>query len=104
MCKMLSTGNSIKETVYLLNINPPYQDALLHPAILHYTNRKPWEYHCMHPLRKLFYDYQNLTPYAGQSVLNNPLKRIHRFIHLLPYLLGFKQKRYYSLSTLRENQ
>lgn len=23
MCKMLSTGNSIKETVYLLNINPP---------------------------------------------------------------------------------
>ena len=81
-----------------------YQDALLHPAILHYTNRKPWEYHCMHPLRKLFYDYQNLTPYAGQSVLNNPLKRIHRFIHLLPYLLGFKQKRYYSLSTLRENQ
>ena len=68
MCKMLSTGNSIKENSLPPEYKSTYQDALLHPAILHYTNRKPWEYHCMHPLRKLFYDYQNLTPYAGQSV------------------------------------
>lgn len=81
-----------------------YREALLHPAILHYTNRKPWEYHCMHPLRQLFYDYQDLTPYAGQSVLNSPSKRIHRFIHLLPYSLGLKPKRYYSLSVIKKNQ
>ena len=69
-----------------------YQDALLHPPFTLYQP-KALGISLYAPLRKLFYDYQNLTPYAGQSVLNNPLKRIHRFIHLLPYLLGFKQKR-----------
>lgn len=33
---------------------PPYIDTILHPAILHYSSRKPWQYHCMHPLRHLF--------------------------------------------------
>lgn len=33
---------------------PSYTDAILHPIILHYSGRKPWAYHAMHPLRHLF--------------------------------------------------
>ena len=74
-----------------------YSHALLHPGILHYTNRKPWEYHCMHPLRQLFYQYQDFTSWKGQSVLNNIGARMHRFVHLLPYMMGLKRRRYFPL-------
>ena len=76
---------------------PPYIDMLLHPAILHYSSRKPWQYHCMHPLRHLFFTYQDMTPWAGQHPLNNLVARFHRFIHLLPYTLHLKRSKYIKL-------
>ena len=76
---------------------PPYKETILHPAILHYSSRKPWQYHCMHPLRHLYFEYQDLTPWKGEHVLNDFGPRFHRFIHLLPYTLGFKRSKYLSL-------
>ena len=78
---------------------PPYIDLLLHPAILHYSSRKPWQYHCMHPLRDLFFKYQDMTPWAGQHPLNSLAARFHRFIHLLPYTLGLKRSKYVRLKS-----
>ena len=76
---------------------PPYIDTILHPAILHYSSRKPWQYHCMHPLRHLYFEYQDLTPWKGENVLNNWKPRLHRFIHFLPYTLGLKRSKYLNL-------
>lgn len=73
---------------------PPYFDVILHPAILHYSSRKPWQYHCMHPLRHLYFEYQDLTPWKGKHVLNHWNARLHRFWHLLPYTLGIKPSKY----------
>lgn len=76
---------------------PPYADIILHPGILHYSSRKPWQYHCMHPLAHLFYQYQDLTPWKGEHVLNHFGARLHRFIHFLPYTLGWKKQVYLNL-------
>lgn len=73
---------------------PAYIEMLLHPAILHYSARKPWQYHCMHPLRHLYMEYQKLTPWKNEHVLNHCGPRIHRFIHLLPYTLRLKKMKY----------
>ena len=70
------------------------KDLLLHPMILHYSARKPWQYHCMHPLRHLFFDYQDLTRWKGCNPLNSRFNRLHRFFHLLPYTLRLKKNKY----------
>lgn len=77
---------------------PAHLETILHPAILHYSSKKPWQYHCMHPLADLFFTYQDFTPWKGEHVLNHLWPRIHRFIHLLPYTLGWKRKKYIDLS------
>ena len=78
-------------------IRDRYIDTILHPAILHYSSRKPWQYHCMHPLRHLYFEYQDLTPWKGENVLNNWKPRLHRFIHFLPYTLGLKRSKYLNI-------
>lgn len=35
---------------------------LLHPVILHYTNKKPWNYDSMHPLKGEYFKYLDMTP------------------------------------------
>ena len=82
---------------------PSYTDAILHPIILHYSGRKPWAYHAMHPLRHLFFHYQRLTPYDDSAKQKKISTRIYRFIHLLPYILGLKPKKYVNLKKIREN-
>lgn len=72
-------------------------DALLHPSILHFTNRKPWEYDSQHPLRDVYFKYQDLTPWKGKRVLDNPLWRICRFFRLLPFYLHMRQPKYVRL-------
>lgn len=83
---------------------PSYTQAILSPIILHYCGRKPWAYHCMHPLRHLFFDYQKLTPYDDWIITNKASVRIHKFIHFLPYTLGIKKKKYIDINKLRRNQ
>jgi len=79
---------------------PPYIETLKHPAILHYSARKPWQYHCMHPLRNLYLYYQKLTPWKDEHVLNHYGARIHRFLHMLPYTLHLKKGKYLDIHIL----
>lgn len=95
---------NVQENAYRIRNNnrfqqdPHYLDTILHPAILHYSSRKPWQYHCMHPLRNLFFKYQNLTPWKGENILNHWGPKLHRAIHLMPYFLKLKKNKYIDLS------
>lgn len=71
--------------------------VLSHPVILHFTNRKPWEYDSQHPLREVYFRYQDLTPWRGQRVLNNPLMRVRRFFRLLPFYVHLRRAKYVRL-------
>ena len=76
----------------------PYYDEhrkeLDRPAILHFSQSKPWEWNCMHPLRHAFFSCQNLTPWRGENVLSNPFVRFARWVRLLPYTLHVCRRRY----------
>ena len=70
---------------------PPHIETITRPAILHYSGRKPWQYHCMHPLRRLYFEYESLLP--GVEKKNDGWAvRLHRFVHFLPYALGIKSE------------
>ncbi|HIZ01788.1 MAG TPA: glycosyltransferase family 8 protein [Candidatus Bacteroides merdipullorum] len=71
--------------------------VLQNPVILHFTNRKPWEYDSQHPLREVYFRYQDLTPWRGQRVLNNPLMRVRRFFRLLPFYVHLRRAKYVRL-------
>ena len=75
-------------------------EVLSHPVILHFTNRKPWEYDSQHPLRGVYFKYQDLTPWRGQRVLHNPLMRLKRFFRLLPFRLGLRRPKYVRMEEL----
>ena len=52
-----------------------------------------WQYHCMHPLRRLYFEYESLLP--GVEKKNDGWAvRLHRFVHFLPYALGIKSEKY----------
>lgn len=72
-------------------------EALHAPAILHFTNRKPWTYDSQHPLRRLYFEYLDLTPWRGRRPWHNPLNVLRRFVRLLPFRLGLRQPRYVKL-------
>lgn len=77
-----------------------YTETLKHPVVLHYTNRKPWEYDSQHPLKQEYIKYLDLTPWKGWRPLNNPINRIKRFFRLLPFRIGIRRAKYADLSTL----
>lgn len=81
--------------------NLSYKKAILHPAILHYSGRKAWTYHAMHPLRSLFFYYQSMVTCEQPTRLQEMGTQIHRFIHLLPYYLGWKQWKYIRIENMR---
>lgn len=72
-----------------------YLEKLRNPVILHYTNRKPWDYDAQHPLRHEYFRYLALvSPNAGRLSAIDSLKR---FVKLLPYKLGLRKPKYLSL-------
>ncbi len=73
---------------------------LKHPAILHYTNRKPWNYDSQHPLRHLYFDYLDLTPWKGVRPEKTLANRLKRFFRLLPFRTGLRKAKYIGLDTL----
>lgn len=77
-----------------------FTEILLHPIILHYTNRKPWDYDSQHPLRNEYFRYLDLTPWKGRRVLNNPLNRIKRFFRLLPFYVHLRRPKYIRMTDL----
>lgn len=77
-----------------------YAEALKHPVILHYTNRKPWDYDSQHPLRKEYFRYLEMTPWKGDIALNNPVNRVKRFFRLLPFYIGLRRAKYVRMESL----
>lgn len=73
-----------------------YTEAILHPVILHFSGRKPWAYHAMHPLRHLYFKYRDMTPLSDTQQFSR-WDEVHRFIHLLPYTLRLKKQKYVDL-------
>lgn len=71
--------------------------TLTHPAILHFSGQKPWDYASQHPLRHLFYDYQQFTPWVGKHPLRCPWQALQRCVSLLPFSLGLRKSPYTTL-------
>lgn len=67
------------------------------PIILHFTNRKPWEYDNQHPLRQLYFKFQDLTPYRALNPMHSMPSRIKRFFYLLPFYLHIRKPKYITL-------
>ena len=74
-----------------------FREELLHPVILHYTNKKPWNYDSMHPLRNEYYKYLDMTPWKGKRPLSSVKERLKRYIKCVPYLLGLRKPKYVNL-------
>lgn len=77
-----------------------YADVLKHPIILHYTNRKPWDYDSQHPLRNEYFKYLDLTQWKGERPSNNPLNTIKRFFRLLPFYIHLRKAKYVDLTSI----
>lgn len=77
-----------------------YAEVLKHPVILHYTNRKPWDYDSQHPLRQEYIKYLDMTPWKGWRPLRQPYDRVKRFFRLLPFYLKLRKAKYVNLEKL----
>ncbi len=77
-----------------------YTTVLKNPIILHYTNRKPWDYDSQHPLRELYFKYLDHTPWKGWRPGNSVTNRVKRFFRLLPFYTGLRRAKYVNLDCL----
>lgn len=66
------------------------KEALLHPAILHYTNKKPWNYDSMHPLKQEYFKYLDMTPWKGTRPIIDFQTRVITGFKRLLYITGIK--------------
>lgn len=59
------------------------------PVVIHYTCTKPWYKECQHPLKSLFYKYQELTPWKKSkpryqyNKLSSKVKRMLQSLNLM---------------------
>lgn len=64
------------------------QEALAKPAIIHYNGPfKPWQYLCKHPLRDLYFQHLEGTPWPKQPLVKASL--VFRLIRPLPLSLQY---------------
>lgn len=71
---------------------------LLHPCILHFTNRKPWEWDNQHPLRHLYAQYEEkAVSVCPSSPLASLWHAAARALKLLPYRLRLRKPKYITL-------
>lgn len=93
---------NVQESAYrlsrkgLADRQPLYMETLRHPSILHYSGRKPWQYHCMHPLKDRWLEYACRVP-GMEPGTERWQTRLRRFVHFLPYTLGLKADKYMDL-------
>lgn len=76
-------------------------ESLLHPVVLHYTNRKPWAYDSQHPLRNKYFYFLDFTPWKGNRSLDKPINRIKRFLRLLPFYIKVRKVKYVKLKNIQ---
>lgn len=69
-CFLLPLRWNVNARVFLENeLEPSYTpeeaiEAATAPGIIHFTDvRKPWKEKCRHPLRKIYWEYRNKTPW-----------------------------------------
>ena len=89
----------------LHNIQPEradrYARAISAPRILHFTNRKPWDYDSQHPLRHLYFDYLRLTPWAAEEKQTFSFaNRLLRALRLLPFTLQLRRSKYLRMNDI----
>ena len=77
-----------------------FVEVLKNPIILHYTNRKPWDYDSQHPLRMEYFKYLDKTPWRNEKALSKGSDRIKRFFKLLPFTLKIRRPKYVDLFNL----
>lgn len=77
-----------------------YAGILKKPIILHYTNRKPWNYDSQHPLRSKYFQYLLLSPWKNDVALNKTSSKIKRFFRLLPFYIGLRRPKYVNMDLL----
>lgn len=53
-----------------------YISARKKPAIIHYTNFRPWKKWCLHPLKKHYRKYVKMTPYKDVPLEDDGLKAV----------------------------
>lgn len=75
--------------------------ALRHPVVLHFTNRKPWNYDSQHPLRGEYFKYWDLTPWRDEKPWESLSARMKRFFRLLPFRVGLRKPKYIRLDSLQ---
>ncbi len=68
---------------------PVVREALERPAVIHYNGPfKPWQYLCKHPLRSLYFDHLQQTPWPRQPLERSSLP--YRLIKPLPVTLQYR--------------
>lgn len=55
-----------------------YENAKKNPAIIHYTNYRPWKKWCLHPKKKYYRKYLAMTPYKDVPLENEGLFNIFK--------------------------
>lgn len=61
-----------------------------HRVVIHFSSRrKPWGTRCLHPLRKLYFDYQDRTEWSGMRPKDTFKERCWRFNRRLSGWLGW---------------
>lgn len=79
-----------KRKVHPTNI-PELDKELNKGIIIHFTGgKKPWNKKCMHPLRKLYYKYIDLTPWKGERTNVGLILRINKVLLTIQGYLGLK--------------
>lgn len=63
-------------------------------AIIHFCHRKkPWHFACAHPMRRVYFDAERLTPYDSLAALQSGKVRSRLFFHNILYTLGIKKQK-----------
>ncbi|ROU00574.1 glycosyltransferase family 8 protein [Marinobacter sp. R17] len=69
-------------------------DAMLHPAIVHFTGeKKPWKRYCFHPFKTYYRKVLNETPWAGQPLVGDDTATRRRYFFALRSHWKFLKRR-----------
>lgn len=105
-CKWnVETGFCMHEFLKLQGFNSDLLKIIRQPIIIHYTWKpKPWEGHCKHPFRIVYYTYYNKLPITikelfGKSLSLEKCLRLYWYKYYYQLLLTFsvKKEKYYKL-------
>lgn len=69
-------------------------DAMIHPAIIHFTGKKkPWKRYCFHPFKTYYRKLLNQTPWAGQPLTEDDASTRRRYFFALRSHWKFLKRR-----------